>query len=212
MMRVTGNDIEWLEAFFPGLQYDFQLQQINGEMQFCAAYDRQSGKLTLGSLAGIQGSTTLVQDTFQISIRLTEIDNNGWPLVYEVSQRYQDIAERNGIAVADLHFMDAGICCLSISYAKMPRLTLESFMDELVIPFFYRLSYVDKFGIAAARTDLWEEYPHGDAGYKEYEKEMWGIALSNPGRNQPCPCGSGQKYKRCHLDEVESAKRLGLLR
>jgi len=20
-----------------------------------------------------------------------------------------------------------------------------------------------------------------------------------PGRNQPCPCGSGQKYKKCHL-------------
>jgi uncharacterized protein len=19
-----------------------------------------------------------------------------------------------------------------------------------------------------------------------------------PGRNDPCPCGSGQKYKRCH--------------
>jgi hypothetical protein len=22
--------------------------------------------------------------------------------------------------------------------------------------------------------------------------------MSNPGRNQPCPCGSGKKYKRCH--------------
>ena len=21
-----------------------------------------------------------------------------------------------------------------------------------------------------------------------------------PGRNEPCWCGSGQKYKRCHLD------------
>jgi uncharacterized protein YecA (UPF0149 family) len=23
---------------------------------------------------------------------------------------------------------------------------------------------------------------------------------SEPGRNEPCWCGSGQKYKRCHLD------------
>jgi len=24
------------------------------------------------------------------------------------------------------------------------------------------------------------------------------------GRNDPCPCGSGKKYKHCHLREVES--------
>jgi SEC-C motif-containing protein len=24
------------------------------------------------------------------------------------------------------------------------------------------------------------------------------LAASRPGRNDPCPCGSGQKYKRCH--------------
>ena len=23
--------------------------------------------------------------------------------------------------------------------------------------------------------------------------------MSRPGRNDPCPCGSGKKYKRCHL-------------
>ncbi|MFO0752089.1 MAG: SEC-C metal-binding domain-containing protein [Thermodesulfovibrionales bacterium] len=22
-----------------------------------------------------------------------------------------------------------------------------------------------------------------------------------PGRNEPCRCGSGKKYKKCHLDE-----------
>ena len=26
-----------------------------------------------------------------------------------------------------------------------------------------------------------------------------------PSRNDPCPCGSGRKYKRCHLDQDESA-------
>ncbi|HVV86816.1 MAG TPA: YchJ family metal-binding protein [Kofleriaceae bacterium] len=24
------------------------------------------------------------------------------------------------------------------------------------------------------------------------------VAAAKPGRNEPCPCGSGQKYKRCH--------------
>lgn len=26
------------------------------------------------------------------------------------------------------------------------------------------------------------------------------IPGSAPGRNEPCWCGSGEKYKRCHLD------------
>jgi len=24
-------------------------------------------------------------------------------------------------------------------------------------------------------------------------------AIKRPGRNDPCPCGSGRKHKRCHL-------------
>ena len=28
-----------------------------------------------------------------------------------------------------------------------------------------------------------------------------------PGRNEPCHCGSGKKYKQCHLREDEAAAR-----
>ena len=28
-----------------------------------------------------------------------------------------------------------------------------------------------------------------------------------PGRNEPCHCGSGRKYKQCHLDKDEAALR-----
>ena len=28
-----------------------------------------------------------------------------------------------------------------------------------------------------------------------------------PGRNDPCRCGSGKKYKQCHLDQDETAAR-----
>lgn len=30
------------------------------------------------------------------------------------------------------------------------------------------------------------------------------------GRNEPCPCGSGKKYKRCCADKAESAEHAGL--
>jgi hypothetical protein len=30
--------------------------------------------------------------------------------------------------------------------------------------------------------------------------------MSKPGRNDPCHCGSGQKYKKCHLPTDDAAK------
>jgi hypothetical protein len=32
--------------------------------------------------------------------------------------------------------------------------------------------------------------------------------LSSTGRNEPCPCGSGKKYKKCHM-AADEAKRHG---
>ena len=31
-------------------------------------------------------------------------------------------------------------------------------------------------------------------GFDENNRETWGT----PGRNDPCPCGSGKKFKHCH--------------
>ncbi len=40
------------------------------------------------------------------------------------------------------------------------------------------------------------ELPKGipQAGFDENDQKTWG----NPGRNDPCPCGSGKKFKHCH--------------
>ena len=40
---------------------------------------------------------------------------------------------------------------------------------------------------SAARVALVE-------GFDEADPATWG----NPGRNDPCPCGSGEKFKHCH--------------
>ena len=36
-------------------------------------------------------------------------------------------------------------CCLGIKYRDNKQLYIKEFLHELVIPFFYRLSYTDKF-------------------------------------------------------------------
>ncbi|MCC6008065.1 MAG: preprotein translocase subunit SecA [Rhodobacteraceae bacterium] len=49
---------------------------------------------------------------------------------------------------------------------------------------------------AAADPQPATEPAEGDAlpGFDENDRSTWG----NPGRNAPCPCGSGKKFKHCH--------------
>lgn len=35
--------------------------------------------------------------------------------------------------------------------------------------------------------------------------EEHALRVKNTGRNDPCPCGSGKKYKKCHLQEDEKS-------
>jgi hypothetical protein len=48
-----------------------------------------------------------------------------------------------------------------------------------------------------------KSYKEDIKGYKEevrhYDKEIKHLKSNKIGRNQPCPCGSGKKYKRCCL-------------
>ena len=40
---------------------------------------------------------------------------------------------------------------------------------------------------------------------KDEKRESARARLASTGRNDPCPCGSGKKYKKCHLAEDEAA-------
>lgn len=206
-MNLRDTDLEWLASNFPELAFHPDAQQITGELRFCAAFDRNADQLKLGDTDEYRAIGTFLCDAFNARIDLGHLQTNGWPTVYEVGGRRFDIAEQNQCAMVDLHFFEDGACCLSLKYAPEKDLALQRFMLELVIPFFYRLAYTDRYGLAAVKDDLWGEYPHGDAGEIEYQDEILQLVGNKPGRNRPCPCGSGVKYKRCHLDEVAAVKR-----
>lgn len=42
-----------------------------------------------------------------------------------------------------------------------------------------------------------QDRSHGDEGIREAVQESGGV-----GRNDPCPCGSGKKFKHCHLRKM----------
>ena len=205
-MRFGPSDLDWLARCFPGLLYDEATNEITGEIAFCAAYDRSTNQVRIGDDAAHRLMDSFLCDSFSLRIDLNAINRNGWPKVYEIGGRHAEISSKHNVDAIHLHLYPDGTCCLSIRFSSERHLTVERFMDELVVPFFYRLSYVDKHGLLAARGDLWGEYPHGEDGIKEYMSEILSMVTREPGRNGPCPCGSGRKYKRCHLDEVAALK------
>ena len=208
VQRATGRlslrqaDLEWMSANFPGLRHDPEARVIAGELEVRAAYDRGQEMLHIGGDDATASMDSYFRDSFSIRIELDALDQNGWPTVYEVGGRHARIAERENVEIIDLHFYPDGACCLSLQLLADRKTTLKEFVDELVIPFFYRLSYTDVHGLANAREFLWAEYSHGDQGLREYLSDVADIAGRGQGRNDPCACGSGRKYKRCHLGEV----------
>ena len=205
-MILRLQDLEWLKSNFPQLKYLPEEQKIVGILSFCGAFEKASGQLRLGNTEEHRAHSTFLCDEFSVSIDLASVGGNGWPRVYEIGGRCWDIAEQCRCEMIDLHFYEDGACCLGLNFAKGKALVLRRFIPELLIPFFYRLSYTTHNGLRATRDDLWGEYSHGDTGLQEYRNDLVTIARNRPSRNQPCPCGSGLKFKKCHLDEVNELK------
>ena len=201
-------DLDWLAASFPGLRYDREASVIAGELELRAAYDGEQGRLRIGSDDETAGMDSYLCDSYSIRIELDALDRNGWPAVYEAGDRYARVADRERVDAIDLHFYPDGACCLGLQPLADRRTTLKEFMDEMVVPFFYRLSYTEAHGLEAARRHLWGEYSHGDRGIREYLSDLADIGRLGQGRNDPCACGSGRKYKRCHLGEVDRLRQV----
>ena len=208
-MRLAKRDIKWLKSSFPNLSYNAETKRIVGELDFCAAFNKRSGKIQFGADPTARTLYTYLCDVFEIEIHLGpgSIQDNGWPKVYEVGGRHTRIAKKNNVRPIDLHIYEDESCCLGIRYACEKDLTVERFLNQRVIPFFYRLSYTDINGLEAARTDLWGEYSHWDQGLVEHLEEMLRFAQSGRGNDCLCPCGSGVKFKRCCQDEVNEVVR-----
>jgi hypothetical protein len=68
--------------------------------------------------------------------------------------------------------------------------------------------FEDVLEILAEESELAQELGGGEEEYEdEYEDDEVGpVAVARPGRNEPCWCGSGKKYKKCHLASDEAGE------
>ena len=208
----SDEDIQSVTLEQPGLSYDHRNHRIIGPLEFSAEYDKSNGWLTPASQPTDQGNEKAIKDAFEIEIRLEfqPSDFNPWPPVVETAGRIQQVMEKHKITdIADMHCypgLSENRCCLGIQAVTGAKIEIAKFIRELVVPFFYRVAYVDRHGLQAAQEDLWGEYPHSSIeAYRQYLAEL--LSMRKASRTRPCPCGSGKKYKRCHLAEVEEGTR-----
>ena len=195
----------------PGLSLDPDRNVIAGELHIQASYQGYGKGLLINSPRR-RIDRIYLEDDFELEIRLTYEPSYlmPWPPVYETGGRAQRIMQEQQVPKEDLHFfsMDPDInqCCLGLQNTDDWKGILP-FLDEIVIPFFYRLSYASKFGADRAESDLWSTYSHiggFDAAAQQYISELKQIKKLKHGNNKPCPCASGKKYRVCHKAECDA--------
>jgi hypothetical protein len=93
---------------------------------------------------------------------------------------------------------------------------LQLAIDDPAAPPHGAIDEYTLFGDTVAELSRWSAFLPKEEKYKE--KELWrdrpvqsslGNTAVNPhrnvGRNDPCPCGSGKKFKKCCLQNAQSA-------
>lgn len=171
-MNVTHEDLWWLSKRHPLLSPRANASKVEGTLEISAFYERDAGRLFSSRHPSARTHDTFIADRFAIRMEFDVGNTDKWPKVYETLLRHQSIARRHKIPVEDLHFYRSGDACLGFAYPWDPPLTLEHFLTEIVEPFFYRVAYVDLYGLTAARTDLWSEHSHGIAGLIEHREDV----------------------------------------
>ena len=184
-MNITHSDFWWLCKHQPLLTPGLSAARAVGTLEISAYCDRDAGRILSGKHLIPRSHDTFIADRFSIRIDFDPGGVNKWPKVYEIGLRHPSIARRYDIPVDDLHFYPSGEACLGFDYPWDPPLTLEYFVTEIVEPFFYRLAYVDLYGLAAARVDLWPEHSHGIAGLIEYREDVRrGLRIRQSSKNR----------------------------
>ena len=172
----------------------------------------ESGELERGRIALSAGWLGL---TFEPATELPpsmrrEAMEHGWPVesadAYPVVDRRDPDALPRPLVERDVQIATACALSLSAFFAKhaamfksdTPAPAGESYFDD-----------DDREVLLTVPYDALEDFALPDPA-----PTLDGLAPAEPfqpraGRNEPCPCGSGRKYKKCHLaaDEAEHASR-----
>ena len=157
---------------------------------------RRTGRLDLGTdflALGFERAADL-----PTSMR-REAMAHGWPVAQADAYPRVERCERDGasrpLVERDLKIATAGAASLSTFFAKH-RKRFEADDVEPVCE-----SYFDEDDLEVRFTMPYEAFPlfEVNTGPRPERPSAARVGRARVGRNDPCPCGSGRKYKKCHL-------------
>lgn len=117
-----------------------------------------------------------------------------------IKGKYSELAEKNGMSNLDFAGFMSGINTSLENPVEVESLTEESEIDVKID--FEKLYY----NMHEAQADWLYNLPEWDGILSkerrkeikvEYNKTKTVVKEDKTGRNDPCPCGSGKKYKKC---------------
>ncbi|MEE9280651.1 MAG: SEC-C domain-containing protein [Myxococcota bacterium] len=136
---------------------------------------------------------------------LREVAEHGWPVAAPDAYPRLLRVERDGAAppLAERDFRVAAACARAL-----PRFFLrhrERFADDDMEPACE--SFSNDIGPTVRITAPYEALPPFAVEDERLDESFRsGTRAPRPGRNDPCHCGSGRKYKKCHLQADERAR------
>ena len=221
-MKFSKYEIDWLDQNFPQLKYNGTI--IKGILSFSASYDEQKKKIIFDPTENNQNA---LRSKYKIKIAFPS--KNDFK-VFDVDNVIKTSAKKKRILKDYIHInLDQSMCITAPKRWKELKEEVESSENKikkiitLIAQFLYHQTYVLKF-----RKEPWKGFAHGKRGIneeqierhqKDFKKQIEKsrnyydehipieikeiIQKGKIDRNVQCPCGSGKKYKRCHLHQVE---------
>ena len=172
----------------------------------------KSGHQYLKGILDIPDGSGAIVASYLVEIK----DSPGYPM------RFPGAFEVGGdIPVgADTHKGSDNLLCLTVDADEILQcsrgINLVDFIGRVLIPHLAHQHYRRITG------HYLQEYAHFSAGIREFYEELFGtsdydiwrkifnsIFANKIGRNDPCPCNSGKKYKFCHQIAGEKLKTIG---
>lgn len=193
----TASDIEKVHKKYPQLRFVAK----NDSWIFVGSVD-------------IVGKEGVYYDDYDIIIESTPFFSKGFPKLFETSGKFPKTGEWHV-------FMD-GSCCTAVKQkeilATRNGITIFRYLDEFALPYLANQTHRKETGNYANG-----EYRHNTEGELQYFVELFrtehpmilkdclqlAMNYRDYSKNQVCFCGSGEKYKSCHLKSIEKAKLLG---
>ena len=133
-----------------------------------------------------------------------EVAENAWPVAN--AQAYPTVlrCDRDGVVCPlcdrDIRIITAIAAAFPAFYFSHPGLFDEESFSAV------SESYMDRDDLAVRFTVPYESYELFGPQYREvHDGRPPSEPMPKVGRNDPCPCGSGKKYKKCHLASDQSS-------